>query len=281
MTQCYYGREEAENPGTPQGRRRNRRVGHMAYMMESTDPRVSEHRLSLPRTLHRVADQAAHSAWGALATVVLGFVFACALLFLTDVAGDAKPGIGPNFVGAMIIATFLAVQLVVSSRKKRQNKQTELAESENLDGCDLTSIDLSRTSMRNKPMYSATLSEVTAFNADFHGAELVLARLNRGTFGGASFRQADLKGASCVDADFRGADFVGAHCRSINLRRADLRDATMGDIDLTKARLQGADFRGCVLDDACVKGARYDRRTRFPEGFDPVSSGMRETPDER
>jgi uncharacterized protein YjbI with pentapeptide repeats len=174
-----------------------------------------------------------------------------------------------------------SAQLVVSSRKKRQNKQTELAESENLDGCDLTSIDLSRTSMRNKPMYRATLSEVTAFNADFHGAELVLARLNRGTFGGASFRQADLKGASCVDADFRGADFVGAHCRSINLRRADLRDATMGDIDLTKARLQGADFRGCVLDDACVKGARYDRRTRFPEGFDPVSSGMRETPDER
>ena len=65
-------------------------------------------------------------------------------------------------------------------------------------------------------------------------------------------------------ADLRGADF----------RRANLTEAIFEGVDgfvgrWASSNLRGADFRGAI----------YDDKTMFPEGFDPVESGMRKAPE--
>ena len=65
---------------------------------------------------------------------------------------------------------------------------------------------------------------------------------------------------------------------SANLSGADLRRARLSDADLSAASLWGADLRGADLCGADLCGAdlseaKYDRETRWPEGFDPIAAG--------
>ena len=43
--------------------------------------------------------------------------------------------------------------------------------------------------------------------------------------------------------------------------------------DLRESNLVGADLRETNLQDTNLTGARYDSNTRWPAGFDPLSSG--------
>lgn len=113
-------------------------------------------------------------------------------------------------------------------------------------------------------------------------------------------KSANLRGAVLVLAPLAGADLVGANLRRVNLREADLRGALLLDADLQGADLRGANLQGTALDHLCdlvtitveegptgrpvrvvsthgldpnLRGARYDRRTRWPAGFDPVRAG--------
>ena len=52
------------------------------------------------------------------------------------------------------------------------------------------------------------------------------------------------------------------------MRRANLRNT-----DLRESNLVGADLRETNLQDTNLTGARYDSNTRWPAGFDPLSSG--------
>jgi hypothetical protein len=76
--------------------------------------------------------------------------------------------------------------------------------------------------------------------------------------GGADLRQADLRGARLEGADLANADLTGANARG----------ALLASANLTGARLAGAD----------LNGARCDRRTRWPPGFDPRQHGAVEMP---
>jgi uncharacterized protein YjbI with pentapeptide repeats len=79
-------------------------------------------------------------------------------------------------------------------------------------------------------------------------------------FRGASFQRANLGGALLWGASFVNAD----------LTHADLRHA-----DFTGSDLAGADLSNAKTDGACFLGARYNRNTRFPEGFgDPHMKGL-------
>ncbi len=90
----------------------------------------------------------------------------------------------------------------------------------------------------------------------WHRAELAGEWLCGEVFRGADLREANLRGADLTDADLRGADLRGANLCRANLACADLR---------------GADLRHAHLRDLQLDGAVYDRRTRWPEGFDPKS----------
>ncbi len=85
---------------------------------------------------------------------------------------------------------------------------------------------------------------------------------------GARLRGADLHGAILCSADLAGADL-----RAVDLRGANLANARLEGADLRGAQLQDADLRGARLEAAQLAGARYDRRTLWPEGFEPWACG--------
>ena len=82
---------------------------------------------------------------------------------------------------------------------------------------------------------------------------------------GADLRGANLLGANLLDANLRGANLLGADLWGADLRDADLRGANLRDANLLDANLR----------DANLRGARVDRWTRWPDGFDPKQAGVR------
>jgi hypothetical protein len=92
-----------------------------------------------------------------------------------------------------------------------------------------------------------------------------------------NLRHADLQGA-----DLRGADLgvgkdgdEGADLSYANLRRADLRDADLAGADLTGADLRNAALGKAILMGADLTGARYDQKTRWPDGFTPPPEAIK------
>src|SRR5207237_847441 len=84
-----------------------------------------------------------------------------------------------------------------------------------------------------------------------------------GALGGAlsgALLSARAQPANLVGRDLRAASLAGADLAGANLAGANLLRA-----NLSRANLQGADLRG----------ARYDRRTKWPEGFDPRRHGTK------
>lgn len=82
----------------------------------------------------------------------------------------------------------------------------------------------------------------------------------------------------------RRAELAGwtlSHSRlcGFDLRDANLSGATLRCADLSGANLCGADLSTCDLEGAVLTGARYDERTRWPEGFLPDGAGARRAVD--
>jgi uncharacterized protein YjbI with pentapeptide repeats len=113
---------------------------------------------------------------------------------------------------------------------------------------------------------------------DGDGPDLAGAWLRDAGLAGAPFA-----GARAEGAVLRGARLTGATLTAADLRRADLRQASLAGADLRRAdlfeaRLQGADLRaadlrGADLTGAGLEGAAYDEQTRWPDGFEPKTSG--------
>jgi len=88
----------------------------------------------------------------------------------------------------------------------------------------------------------------------------------------------DLQGALLRNVFWRGVDIrhvdlFGADLQKASLRNADLRNAVLMEADLRGAVLKGAILEGANLQNANLTGAKYDKRTLWPEKFDPKSSG--------
>jgi hypothetical protein len=77
------------------------------------------------------------------------------------------------------------------------------------------------------------------------------------------YRRMSLRGRN-----LRGADLSGAFLQATDLSDADLREADLRGADLRQAFLAGAD----------LTGARYDDRTRWPDGFAPRRHGAVRVP---
>jgi uncharacterized protein YjbI with pentapeptide repeats len=69
------------------------------------------------------------------------------------------------------------------------------------------------------------------------------------------------------------AMLVKADLGSSCLRNASFFQADLTGANLEGADLQGADFTEAELAEADFGGARYDRRTRWPDGIDPLERG--------
>ena len=90
-----------------------------------------------------------------------------------------------------------------------------------------------------------------------------------------SLNGANLLNANLIDANLFSANLNGANLFSANLNGADLTGANLTGADLFGADLRNADLTGADLRNADLTGARYNDNTRFPKGFDPVSSEMK------
>ena len=102
-------------------------------------------------------------------------------------------------------------------------------------------------------------------DVDLTGADLTRADLTRADLGWAYLTEANLTRAKLRDANLSGADLIGADLTGVNLTWAYLTKANLTGANLTEANLTGA----------YLTGALYNDETMFPEGFDPVKSGMK------
>ncbi len=109
----------------------------------------------------------------------------------------------------------------------------------------------------------------------FMGAELGEADLEGAKLRGTDLSYADLRGAKLRAANLRGADLSYTDLGEANLCEADLRGANLIGANLIGARLRGANLMGADLIGARLRTSYYDENTLFPDGFDPVSAGMR------
>ena len=91
----------------------------------------------------------------------------------------------------------------------------------------------------------------------------------------ANLSYANLWNANLSNADLEGADLEGADLRGADLQDADLRNADLRNADLRGADLSDADLSGAILSGAILSGATFNKETVFPDGFDPVSCGMK------
>ena len=70
-------------------------------------------------------------------------------------------------------------------------------------------------------------------------------------------------------ADLRRADLFGADLEGVDLSGADLNGA-----NLYEANLSGADLGGALLSGVNLIGARANKNTTWPDGFDPKAAGV-------
>lgn len=101
-----------------------------------------------------------------------------------------------------------------------------------------------------------------------------LAKLNEGVDAWNEWRSQnpriipDLEFANLYQANLEGFNLSKVVLSNANLENADLKGA-----DLTEANLRGANLTTADLTGATLSGTRYDKRTKWPEGFDPVAAG--------
>ena len=158
-----------------------------------------------------------------------------------------------------------------------------------LRGRSFRNAELARVDMAGADLRGADLSGANLAQANLRGANLQGAVLSRTRLGEADLRDAMLRGVRMgatthfTSADLRGADLRDVHlsCRdcgsaslmdNANLTGADLRGAEFNGTGLLIAILDGADLRGADLSvvsgvPRSMRGARYDRHTRFPEDW--------------
>ena len=129
----------------------------------------------------------------------------------------------------------------------------------NLAGAKLQAASMARANLRRAVLDGCSGSHVSLQGATLHDASA--------TGEGTHLRYAVFDDANLANADFHDAvldnsSFMGATLRGTNLHGADLRNG-----DFRGAIIRGADLRG-NLEGARWLGAKADRETRFPEGFD-------------
>ena len=160
------------------------------------------------------------------------------------------------------------------------------------------SLDLSKADLREANLTKADLSWVNLGEANLGGAFLVGAKLTKANLGGAKLTKANLAWANLTSADLREANLTKADLTKADLSGANLISANLCEANLTKADLSGANLtkadlhsftvsgfnllsagliettlmvtnlRDADLSSANLSSAKYNEKTRFPEGFD-------------
>jgi uncharacterized protein YjbI with pentapeptide repeats len=134
-----------------------------------------------------------------------------------------------------------------------------------LAGADLSWVDLTGANLRGANLRGASLHEATLQRVDLRGGLLHAANLHHTNLQAAQLQAADLRGADLVAADLRGADLQGADLTGAKLFYSQADIQAMQPLPSGPPEVR--------LNTARLTGARYNSRTRWPAGFDPVKYG--------
>ncbi len=149
------------------------------------------------------------------------------------------------------------------------NLHTASLRSANLQGADLRYVNLSQAILNAADLRDADLNEADLREADLGEAQLIKASLIN-----ARLQQAHMLGADLCQANLQGADLSAADLLQASLDEARLVQANLQEANLSGADLRGTDLRQANLFRATLSGARYNRQTKWPEGFDPNQHGL-------
>jgi glycogen operon protein len=145
----------------------------------------------------------------------------------------------------------------------------------------LRAADLNRVDLEGADLGDADLSDACLDFANFKTAVLDGANLSRASMAFAKLEDAHLRSADLSSAHGQGASFARADLTRADLSSAKLVGASFEDAALSSADLRGADLSGASLLRTDLRGAHYDRDTRFPDGFDLGPAGLVFSPEAR
>lgn len=149
-----------------------------------------------------------------------------------------------------------------------------------LPGIDLTRAQLQKANLEGANLEGATLTQaqlnsVILRDAKVTDADLGKAVLTKSLLSNVDLRGSRLIGSSLKRADLSNANLSNSDLTSANLQNAIFKNATLDNSNLTKADLRDADFTGATLTRTTIlRGALYNKRTKFPENFKPDGIGM-------
>ena len=140
----------------------------------------------------------------------------------------------------------------------------------------------------------ATPSEGVRFDGKFmHRAKLMNLSFNNASFVACNLRMSTMDDAEAIGVDFTSASLIGVNarrarlCKSIfhrtrlrltHFEHADLSGADLSGAEIYETHFEDCDLRGAImladnLDNAYFTGARFDKRSVWPEGFNPLEYG--------
>lgn len=122
------------------------------------------------------------------------------------------------------------------------------------------------TTLESEEMiHGVNFSNATLTDANFEGMALRGVNFKKAALEGANFSKATLNRLAMQEARLQGAQLAGAKLHGTVLSGAKLQGA-----NLEGAELLGTDLRDAVIDaDTHLNGAKYNRHTKFPAGFEP------------
>jgi isoamylase len=148
----------------------------------------------------------------------------------------------------------------------------------------MSEANLRRAGLREANLWGADLVRAPMDHANLSRARMERANMTEAVLDSACGIRAILDDANLHHARLRSADLQGARLERVDLSEADLshcslEEANLRGANLQGARLNGADLRGAILDGADLlradlRGALFDRRTVWPEGFEPEKAGV-------
>ena len=106
-------------------------------------------------------------------------------------------------------------------------------------------------------------------------SNLVKINLKKAKLSKAQLNNAHLGKANLAWADLNRANLTQAYLSRVNLKNANLGYANLKGANLTNANLIGANLSMADLTEAKLINAKYDSKTKWPEGFDPVAAGAK------
>ena len=182
-------------------------------------------------------------------------------------------------LGLSLLVPAIAVAQDVGKRKNLggKNFQNRDLRQENLDGANLENANLTAVNLTDAVLQKANLRDANLSRARLGGADLTGADLRN-----ANLELAGMQGANLSQANLEGLDLKGVSLFQCNLRGANLKNAK-GFSDIRRADLRDADLRGAYLlgisafysENVNLRGAKYDKNTRWPKGFDIEGSGAK------